>query len=61
MEHGGIDKEATLKPKSKLQGYKEEKDSMQSKTDKAMELVNQLMAQLGNAIEDMNNGNRGGN
>ena len=52
MEHGGIDKEATLHPERKLDGYKEEKAGMQSKNAKAADLINQLMAQLGNALDD---------
>ena len=56
MEHGGIDKEATLHPEKKLSGYKEEKAGMQSKNDKAAALINQLMAQLGNALEDYGKG-----
>lgn len=52
MEHGGIDKEATLHPEKKLAGYKEEKESMQSKNQKAADLINKLMAQIGNALED---------
>ncbi len=52
MEHGGIDKEATLHPKKKLAGYKEEKKGMQSKNQKAADLINELMAQIGNALED---------
>ena len=55
MEHGGINKEATLHPEKKLEGYKEEKTEMQRKNEKAAELINQLLAQLGNIIED--NGN----
>ena len=56
MEHGGIDKEATLHPEKKLNGYKEEKAGMQSKNDKAAALINQLMAQIGNALEDYGKG-----
>lgn len=52
MEHGGIDKEKTLHPEKKLAGYKEEKNGMQSKNQKAADLINQLMAQIGNALED---------
>lgn len=55
-EHGGVDKDSTLHPKRKLDGYKEEKDGMQKKNQEAAALINQLMAQIGNALEDMNKG-----
>ena len=55
-EHGGVDKDSTLHPKRKLDGYKEEKDGMQKKNQEAATLINQLMAQIGNALEDMNKG-----
>ncbi len=52
MEHGGIDKEATLHPEKKLEGYKEEKKGMQNKNQKAADLINELMAQIGNVLGD---------
>lgn len=52
MEHGGVDKEATLYPEKKLDGYKQEKAGMDDKTRKAQELLNQMVAQLGNVLED---------
>lgn len=58
MEHGGVDKEATLHPEKKLDGYKQEKAGMDDKTRKAQEMINQMMAQLGNIMEDYWDGNK---
>lgn len=52
-EHGGVDKESTLHPKRKLDGYKEEKDGMQKKAEKAAALINRIMAQIGNLLEGL--------
>ena len=52
MEHGGIDKEATLHPEKKLAGYKQEKAGMEDKNKKAQDMINQFIAQIGNVLED---------
>lgn len=52
MEHGGINKEATLNPERKLDGYKDEKAEMQEKNAEIEKFINQLMQQLGNDLED---------
>lgn len=52
MEHGGIDKEATLHPEKKLAGYKQEKAGMEDKNKKLQDMINQFMAQIGNVLED---------
>lgn len=58
MEHGGVNKEATLHPEKKLDGYKQEKAGMDDKTRKAQEMINQMIAQLGNIMEDYGKGNK---
>lgn len=52
MEHGGIDKDATLHPEKKLDGYKQEKDGMQRKNEKAQDLYDRIMAELGFELGD---------
>ena len=49
-EHGGMNLEASLHPEKKLEGLKQEKDGMESKVQKAQQLVNQFMAQLENIL-----------
>lgn len=56
MEHGGINKEATLHPEKKLAGYKQEKAGMEDKNRKAQDMLNQLIAQIGNILEDYGKG-----
>lgn len=51
-EHGGIDREATFK--SKLSGYKETKNSIEIKNQKAQELINDFMIKIGNILSDEN-------
>lgn len=58
MEHGGIDKESTLNPEKKLEGYRQEKAGMEDKNKKAQDIVNQLAIHIQTEKNDNEKGEK---